>query len=57
MHIDLDTIKRARRAQLKALENGEAKRPQALSQNKELKQALEDFERVNNRRKNKVAVM
>lgn len=57
MYIDLDMIKRARRAQLKALESGQVEKPQELSKNKELQKALSEFERINNRRKNKVSVI
>jgi hypothetical protein len=57
MYIDQDMIKRARHAQLKALESGRAKKPQELSENKELQEAFVDFKRNNSRRKNKVSVI
>lgn len=57
MYIDLDMIKRARIAQLKALESGQAKRPLEISKDKELQKAINDFERANNRRKNKVFIV
>jgi len=57
MYIDLDIIKKARRVQLKALELGQTERPLELSKDKELQKAINDFDRANNRRKNKVVIL